>query len=288
MNRVIKYLSLKLLLLLLLTNYASKAQEGVEFGGFLGVSHYFGDLNTDFSINDPGLAGGLIGRYNFNERIAVKLVGSVGSVSADDADSNNTFERRRNLNFQSRILDASAQLEFNFLPYVHGSKTEFFTPYLFAGLSVTHFNPQTRVCDSNPTTPVSQCNGNTSLVDLRPLGTEGQFQGEEYFTVAGGLAFGAGFKLSLNYEWSINIELSGRRLFTDFVDDVSGVYPDLDDLQNLRGDLAVALSDRSNPAIGARGSQRGNSKTKDSIGFLTVGVLYYFGDLRCPKPSPGR
>lgn len=267
-----------------LTAFYGQAQEGAEFGGYLGVSHYFGDLNTDFSLNDPGLAAGIIGRYNFNERTAIKLTGTVAQVSGFDFDSNNTFERTRNLNFQSRILDASAQFEFNFLPYFHGSKTDYFTPYLFAGLSITHFNPQTEVCTSSPTTAPSECNGSTSIVDLRPLGTEGQFRGEEYFTVTGGLAFGAGFKLSLNYEWSINLELSGRRLFTDFLDDVSGTYPDFDDLQNLRGNTAVALSDRSNPSIGETDRQRGSSQTKDSFGLLTVGVVYYFGDLKCPTP----
>ena len=262
-----------------------QAQQGVEFGGFVGASHYFGDLNTDFSLNDPGLAAGLIGRYNFNERVAIKLIGSVGQVSAYDFDSNNTFERERNLDFKSRVLDISGQVEFNFLPYFHGSKSEFFTPYLFAGFSITNFNPQTDVCANSPTTPVSQCNGTINTVALRPLGTEGQFKGEEYFTTAGGLAFGAGFKVSLNYEWSINVELSGRRLFTDYLDDVSSVYPDFDDLQNLRGDLAVALADRSNPTIGAQGRQRGNSKSKDAFGLLTVGIVYYFGDLKCPTPS---
>ena len=120
---------------------------------------------------------------------------------------------------------------------------------------------------------------------MRPLGTEGQFKGEEYYTTTGGLAFGAGFKVSLNYEWSINVELSGRRLFTDYLDDVSTVYADIDDIQNLRGPVAAALADRSDPIIGETGRQRGSSKTKDSLGFLTVGIVYYFGDLKCPTPK---
>ena len=265
-----------------------QAQQGAEFGGFAGMSHYFGDLNTDFKVNEPNLAFGLIGRYNFNERISVKLAGSVGKVAANDANSNNTFERKRNLNFQSTILDASGQLEFNFLPYFHGSKDEFFTPYLFAGFSVTQFNPQTYYCESDPNLPVSQCPGSTSLIDLRPLGTEGQFQGEEYYTTSGSIAFGAGIKVDINYEWSINVELSGRRMFTDYLDDVSSVYPDINDLENFRGDLSVALSDRSLPQpekIGEPGRQRGNPQKNDSFAFLTVGVVYYFGDLKCPKGS---
>jgi len=72
-----------------------QAQQGAEFGGFLGAAHYFGDLNTDFALKDPGYAVGIIGRYNFNERTAIKLTGAIAQVSAYDFDSNNTFEQRR-------------------------------------------------------------------------------------------------------------------------------------------------------------------------------------------------
>ncbi len=281
-----RYLFINILFLSILGT--SHAQQGAELGGFAGISHYFGDLNTDYKINKPNVAFGLMGRYNFNERISFKLAGSVGKVEADDAISTNTFERRRNLNFNSQVLDASAQIEFNFLPYIHGSKDQFFTPYLFAGFSVTHFNPKSSYCESDPTIPVAQCGGTVQEVSLRPLGTEGQFQGEEYYTTSGGLAFGAGLKVDINYEWSINVEASARRLFTDYLDDVSTVYPDYNDVENLRGPIAVALSDRSLPnpeQIGESGRQRGNRENTDAIAFFTVGIVYYFGDLKCPKGS---
>ncbi len=272
---------------ILLSNFfLVQAQQGAELGAFIGAAHYFGDLNTDFKITDPNAAFGIVGRYNFNERVAFKLAGSVSNLAASDANSNNTFERRRNLNFQSRILDASAQIEFNFLPYIHGSKDEFFTPYLFAGFSVSQFEPQTTYCVSDPNLPVEQCSGATELVDLRPLGTEGQFQGEEYYTTTGSFAFGAGLKVDINYEWSINVELSTRRMFTDYLDDVSTVYPEENDLENLRGSLSIALSDRSLPdpeKIGEPGRQRGNKQNNDSYAFLTIGIVYYFGDLKCPE-----
>jgi len=274
--------------LLLIGTLSLSAQQGAEFGTFAGISHYFGDLNTDFKINKPNVAFGLVGRYNFNERVSIKLAGSVGQVEADDADSNNTFERRRNLNFKSQILDASAQIEFNFLPYFHGSRDQFFSPYLFAGFAVTQFNPRTTYCESTPSLPVAQCPGSIAEIDLRPLGTEGQFQGEEYFTTAGAFAFGAGIKVDINYEWSINVEASGRRLFTDYLDDVSTVYPDYNDVENLRGPLAVALADRSVTTpeqIGETGRQRGNRENKDALVFFTVGIVYYFGDLKCPRGS---
>lgn len=254
------------------------SQKGWEAGFWLGASHYFGDLNTNYNVSRPGIAGGIMARYNINERLSFKFSGNYGSVSADDADSDNAFERARNLSFESVLLDGTAQFEFNFLPYTHGSKDEFFTPYLFAGLTALYFNPKAEL--------------DGEIYELRELGTEGQFKGEEYYTVQGGIAYGGGIKLDLSYEWSINVEIGARYLFTDYLDDVSTVYPDKEDLLRLRGPEAVALSDRSAEnseidlgQIGKPGTQRGNSNNNDSYIMLGVGILYYFGDLKCPDVS---
>ncbi len=246
----------------------STAQQGWEAGGWLGMTHYFGDLNTSYALSDPGLAAGVVARYNFNNRICLKMSGNFGVISADDANSPNAFESERNLSFRSQVLDGTAQLEFNFLPYTHGSKDEWYTPYLLAGFSVYNFNPTTKY--------------NDEWVELRPLGTEGQFKGEEYSSTAGALAFGGGLKLDFSYEWSLNIEISGRKLYTDYIDDVSGLYPDLDDLENLRGQVAVDLADRSLNNIGETGRQRGNAKDNDTYIYIGAGIVYYFGDIQCP------
>jgi hypothetical protein len=252
-----------------------QAQRGWEAGPWAGVSYYFGDLNTDFDLSKPGLAGGIVARYNFNNRIALKMSGNYGSISDTDVDSKNVFERARNLSFQSTILDAALQLEFNFLPYMHGSKDEFFTPYLFGGINAFYFNPKAEL--------------DGTLYELRELGTEGQFKGEEYYTVTAGLVYGMGFKIDLSYEWSLNFELSARHLYTDYLDDVSTIYPDKSDLIRSRGEIAAELSDRSvaipgvtEGPIGQEGRQRGDSTNNDSYIFLGVGLVYYFGDIRCP------
>lgn len=284
---IIKELNLKnLLTILLLSVFTSaSAQMGWELGGWAGVAYYFGDLNTSFDVKHPGPAAGVMARYNFNDRLCWKLSINAGKVRADDKNSPNTFEQKRNLSFQTLIGEVTGQLEFNFLPYNHGSRDEFFTPYLLGGLTVYNFNPK------------AEYQG--ELVELRPLGTEGQFRGEEYYATQLALAVGGGFKIDLSYRWSLNIEISGRQLFTDYFDDVSGEYPDMNSLEALRGvdgPLAVALSDRSvelgiDPAIGEEGRQRGNSKSNDRYVYLGLSVLYYFGDIRCPNfpdSTPGR
>ena len=261
-----------------LAGTGAHAQRGWEAGAFLGGGHYFGDLNRDFNLGDPGPAGMLLARYNFSTRWAARLGASYTRVRADDADSPNVFERARNLSFRSDVFDGNLALEFNFLPYVHGSREEFFTPYVFAGLTVAHFNP------------TAELDG--ERYRLRDFGTEGQFPGEEYYTTALGIGYGLGFKLDLTYEWSLNFELHARQLFTDYLDDVSTVYPDREDLLDRPGgEIAAALSDRSGEVdvpgatdfgIGIPGRQRGDATGDDQYGALTVGLVYYFGQLRCP------
>ena len=203
--------------LITLCSYTSSAQMGWEVGGWVGVSNYFGDLNTRFDVSHPGPAGGLIARYNFNNRLCLRFGANYENVGADDANSKNSFENRRNLSFNSHIIEGVAQFEFNFLPYEHGSRDKFFTPYAFAGFSVFHFNPRAKY--------------NGKWVALQPLGTEGQFKNDEYSITNLGLVYGVGMKLDNNADWSLNFELSSRYLFTDYLDDVSTVYPEMDDFQ---------------------------------------------------------
>jgi hypothetical protein len=249
---------------------AAQAQmTGWEAGGWLGASNYFGDLNTDYRLNRLGPAAGALARYNFNDRLAVRFGVSAGEISAYDSDSRNIVEQRRNLGFRSLIVDGTAALEFNFLPYVHGHRDFYYTPYIYVGPTLFYYNPQAEI--------------DGTWYNLREYGTEGQFRGEEYNTTQGALGFGFGIKMDINYRWSVNVELSGRKVFTDYLDDVSGTYADINDIRAQRGPIAAALADRSlEPQIGVPGFQRGNAKNNDLYAFASVGLFYYFGRIRCP------
>ena len=251
-------------------------QRGPEVGLNAGLSYYFGDLNTNFDLSKPGLAFNIYGRFNFDERIALKGGFYYGRISGDDRRSDNAFQRARNLDFFSDVWDGTLQLEFNFFPYIHGSKDRYFTPFIFAGLSAFQYSPKTEL------------NGVT--YKLQEFGTEGQDIGDEYPLFNLGIAYGGGLKWDLNYYWSMNLELSGRFLFTDYLDDVSEVYADPNVLRALRGQIAFDLADRSDPdapggQIGRPGIQRGNSKNNDSYNFVLIGIAYYFGRVKCPPIS---
>ncbi len=269
MNIQLRNYALLFCIVVLSGQTALAQMRGWEVGGWLGASNYFGDLNTNFRVNRLHLAGGLGGRYNLNDRLAMRIGLNAGKISAYDSDSKNVYEQRRNLHFYSKIADAAAQFEFNFFPYVHGHRDYFFTPYMFAGPAFFWYNPK---ADLDGTT-----------YNLREMGTEGQFRGEEYNTAQGALIYGVGFKIDLSYRWSLDFALSGRKIFTDYLEYVHGVYADIRDIRSQRGDIAAALADRSGePPIGLPGRQRGNGKNNDSYATVGIGLNYYFGSIRCP------
>ena len=260
---------------------AQLQMRGWEVGPWAGAAFYLGDLNTDFRFNRPGIAGGVMGRYNFNHRLAARGSVNYGRVMATDADSKNTFERLRNLNFRSQVIDLSAQFEFNFLPYYHGSPEYFFTPYGFIGASLFSYTPK-------GTAPGGQ------LVNLRPLGTEGQIGRDRYGPVSTALNYGIGIRWDLTYALSMDAHLGIRNTATDYLDDVSTVYPDQAELAARYGNIASYLSDPSitppgtDRVVRQEGDQRGDANTNDRYLFLGLGINYYFGDVICPTVEKGK
>ncbi len=242
------------------------AQKGVEIGGHVGLAHYFGDLNPDFSITDPGLAIGFKMRRNFNERVSVGGGVDYARISGTDADSNNQFQLDRNLNFRSNVFDFNTSIEFNFFPYLHGSDDQYYTPYIFTGFSILSYNP------------VADFQGESH--PLRELMTEGV----DYGLATATWFYGMGFKWDYNRDWSFNINLSGRNSASDYIDDVSGLYPD----SAPPSAIGAALSNPSTvDGFGAPGTQRGNSEANDKVFFLSIGLMRYFGQIQCPKITRG-
>jgi hypothetical protein len=261
-------------------SWAQEENKGWEVGGRVGPSLYFGDLNTDFDLTRPGLMLGVGTHYNLNNRLVLGFMLNGARVYYRDDYSTNLFQQARNLSFRTDIYEFAARMEFNILEYIHGDIDHGVTPYLHGGFSAFYYRP------------TAELDGERYA--LRPLGTEGQPPGEEYFYLSLGFVYGAGLKVDINYRWSIQIDLSARLLATDYLDDVSGTYAGADEIRSLRGanaEVAVALADRSAaneqfPQIGEPGRQRGNGKNNDAFAFLSIGVYRFFGHMRCPKVSP--
>ncbi len=260
-----------LMLLVPVLSYSQKTLKTSEAGFFAGGSYYLGDLNPrgHFKFTQP--AFGLFYRYNFNPRYSFKLGAYYGKVTASDSKSNNIIQRQRGLSFRSQILEISPQFELNFLPYAMGDPKKPFTPYIFAGLSLFHFNPQGNAGDR--------------WYDLQPIGTEGQgtlaYKRKSYSTTRFSFPFGIGVKYSFRERFGLGAEWGLRQSNTDYIDDVSGIYADAALIYAEKGAAAAALSDPyyTMEDIPNTGRQRGNSKNKDLYSFTGVWLSIRLGSL---------
>lgn len=257
------------LALILFASFSTANGQYSEFGILLGGSNYKGELsehtfNTDFL--HPAV--GIFYRHNWDRRWSWKVELNYGKVSGDDAYASSAYAVDRNLSFESTILELSPQIEFNFLPFETGRPDFPFTPYIFTGLSVFKFNPKAYL--------------GGDLVELQPLGTEGQgINGKKkYKRIALALPIGGGFKFNVG-RFGIGIEVGARRAYTDYLDDVSTVYPDPALLQAANGTQAVLLSNRSfsgndpnviQPTFNFK--QRGTSTNNDW--YVFGGITIYF------------
>ena len=263
--RFFKYL---LITLSFLCSYKVDAQYN-ELGFMIGASNYKGELsrhiiNTDFL--HPAV--GIFYRHNWDRRWSWKMEINYGRISGDDAKASSPFEIDRNLSFYSNILEISPQIEFNFLPFEIGRVDYPFTPYLFTGISVFQFNPK------------AELDGN--VYELQPLGTEGQGTNgtNPYKRVQIAIPIGGGIKIAVG-NIGIGIEVGARRTYSDYLDDVSTLYPDMNSLLAANGPIAVSLSDRSLSQFDTSASvtnaflkQRGNSTDKDW--YLFAGITFFW------------
>lgn len=263
-----------LALSVLFCGYTALAQDK-EVGVFLGTTQYQGDLSQDqITINETRPSVGILGRYYFNPRFDIKANLYLGWIAGTDSNYSSDHDRyRRNLSFQSVVVDLGATAEYNLLPYISNSKHYRFAPVLFAGLSLFYFNP---TADYHGTTYA-----------LQPLGTEGQTtgSGSKYSLVQLSIPVGIGFKYSLGNFWNLGLEFGLHKTFTDYLDDVSNHYANYDQLYK-QNPTAALLSNRTiekvpnfNPSNVTTSTARGNPDRNDTYifaGFTLTKTLRRF------------
>jgi hypothetical protein len=217
----------------------------------LNAFNYYGDLSpypkkgsTDFGLTKPAV--GLSFTHRFGPRYQVIGAFTYGAIQGSDQNSadpndasNGAFRYVRNLSFRNRITEFSAIAQADLFENMQRySSRPTWAPYVFAGIAVFHHNPQAQVPDIDLFgQPFS--NGG-SWVDLQPLQTEGKSYSLYQFAIP----FGIGVRYRLSDLMDIALEFGFRYTFTDYLDDVSGNYIDLDTFGN--NELARALSYRSN------------------------------------------
>lgn len=233
--------------------YAQNPQT-IEVGPHVGISSYVGELNVWRHLpqwkwsefNQFGYDWGVLARYNYNSRWSFRLDYTHGKIRA--CDSITAWRPEADLNFQATVNDIAVVAEFNFLDYYTGHLQNTFSPYIFGGFSMLFYN--TRPYTGN------------AAIDTTLL----QHQNYSF-----SIPFGVGVKMSLSKHLAATVEWRMHYTFTDYLDDVSGVYPDDHD------HLVVSDYDLTDPTGNFHaGQQRGNSQNNDWFGFLNLSLTWKF------------
>lgn len=257
----------KLFFIYILALLAWQANAQSWIGIFGGLSNYQGDL-TDKAYQGTKGAFGITYSHDMTRHLTLRFGLTFAKVAGADSLSNKPDLRLRNLSFQSPITEFSVVGEYN----TFDLDTKTWTPYLFAGLGVYHFNPFTYDRVGNK-------------VYLKPLSTEGEGlagypDSKPYSLTQLAIPVGAGVKYDISGNVRIALEVGLRKLFTDHLDDLSGNYPDPADLLAAKGQEAVDLSYRGDEVQGgnsffpAKGAQRGSTKYKDYYYFTGIHLSF--------------
>ncbi len=253
-----KILQFRILFLMLLVSPFAKSQSSIELTAGAGIACYYGDLvEGSPKFNQPsyafssGIAWHLSPHWSWVSDISFLKVG------ASDSKNKRADLKARNLSFKTSIWDINTVAQFNIFDI---TTDRIFTPYVFLGVGIFHFNPYT-----------IDRNGKKTYLQLQ--GTEGQGLAaypdrHPYKLTQVELPFGLGIKFKLSDKISLSGELRYHYIDTDYLDDVSMAYPDK---------TILAAKDPNLPMLTYRGDElpggasypkgtlsRGNPNNRDS------------------------
>jgi opacity protein-like surface antigen len=285
-------------LCLYLPGYSQEEEQNTTEAGFtVGPMVFLGDLGghagkgttfiKDYNMNTTKLAVGAYYAAYPTQWLGFRLSLNYGNIEGSDADikpkgGDEVTRLDRNLNFRSMIIEGSLLGEVYPTVLLEDDPEDVtgrLRPYGLIGFGAYHFNPQGLYRD--PST------GDSYWVDLRPLRTEGEGFAEypdrkEYSLTQFNFQLGGGVKYYLSDNLNISFELIHRKLFTDYVDDVSTRYIDpklfAKYLPASQVPIAIAMSNKAlggyaNPSYTIH-SKRGDPTQNDAYFTMQVKVAF--------------
>jgi hypothetical protein len=238
--------------------------QNMDFGIATGGSNYSGDLTESMSVSirQTHSCFAVHGRLELDPLISFRLQYMYLKISGDDKYSTRPGNHLRKLSFESPIHELSLVGQMQFLS-LFTERVSRWNPYVQFGISIFTFNP------------MAEYNG--ELVDLQPLGTEGQGMPnyeEKYALVNYAFAMGFGLRYYLSNSISLHMEGLIRSTYTDYLDDASTNYVSYEELLVNQGKMAADLG---NKIRASTGTKRANPGDKDWFQSAVLGISYHFG-----------
>lgn len=189
-----------------------------EIGIGAGAMGYLGDYNGSLA-NDMQLGASIVGRYNINPWMALRLNMGFGKLKGTSRDVETWYPQNDNdtYSFNNNLYDLSMEYEYNFLPFGTGRDyrgAKRLTPFVYAGLGMA----------------ICQTTQKTQTAMTLPIGI--------------GVKYKVSEKMNLGLEWAVNFTTS------DWLDGVkdpygiksSGMFKNTDVFHRLQLSLTYSFS----------------------------------------------
>jgi len=248
-----------------------KLHSKIHFGAF----YYQGDLSprpVDMSFGPGNLCWGISTGLNILDWLDVNSRFMMGNISGSDAFAQDLQKRSRNLSFASKLYEFGVFTDVKINQIWKSLDKYKLRLYVTAGLNLIHFNPK--------------ANFQGKWVELQPLGTEGQLltsSGRKKYSL---FNFSRPVGLIVEFDVSKSIafgmEVSPRKTWTDYLDDVSTSYVNYDEMVLSGNLLGANLSNRmgeylnTEPVRVSTGTSRGQSDKNDWYTHFGMHLKYTF------------
>ena len=171
-----------------------------EIGLFAGGSNFIGDVGSTQYLAPNNTAFGVVYKWNKHTRYAFRASLLYATLEGNDYKSDINARLKRDFSFTNNIFEASAGVEFNFVPYDLHKMNKQFTPYMYSGLS--YFTYENLYFDYQ---------SNVAL----------QYSGSRKNSIA--IPMVLGVKGSIARNWILGSEAGARYTFTNNLD---GSFPE--------------------------------------------------------------
>ncbi len=231
----------------------------------IGTSSYYGDMaayGRPLASTFGMMRWSATANYtrHFTPRLGARASFTWARITGDDYKMNinkgDDYLFARNLHFRNDLKEFALTGIFKLIPDSRSyDRRPQFSSYVFAGIAAVAHNPVARVPDLE----------GEQWVKLQPLGTEGQGSPgykKPYSLVQLAIPIGFGVRYKINSRFDVSAEIGFRFTSSDYLDDVSGNFPDANVLKD---DLSRSMSNRSAEPTAAR---KGGDRTDKLRAFI--------------------
>ncbi len=209
---------LNILLSLLMLLPGMLHSQNFEAGLYMGFSAYRGDLNTERMFYKVYPAAGVVARFNHNQRLSTRINATYTVLRSSDRSTEQPYNNILDhpaypafyYEFETDMVELSAQSELNILPFEQGNMHTVWTPFLFAGAGGIYFSPN----------PMEFAHGGAYRTQTGGRHWHPE-DDQDYLNLALAGFAGAGVKFNISSRFSATFDIGMRITSTDYLDEVS-------------------------------------------------------------------